>query len=55
MGADRLLKFTEENAKKQKALNKKQGAEKNLKSGRSTQTKPKSSNGLFYSSICSGI
>ncbi|KAF3439019.1 hypothetical protein FNV43_RR17294 [Rhamnella rubrinervis] len=43
VGADRLLKHTEENVLKQQALDKKQGADKNSKSGRSTQTKPKSS------------
>ncbi|KAF9600247.1 hypothetical protein IFM89_005071 [Coptis chinensis] len=41
---DRLLKFTEENIEKQETQNKKQGGDKNPKSGgRSTQSKPKSS------------
>ncbi|GAB2282656.1 Protein mrg1 [Dionaea muscipula] len=42
---DRLLKYTEENMEKQRRLNveKRQGADKTLKSGRSLQTKPKSS------------
>ncbi|XP_010526704.1 PREDICTED: protein MRG1 isoform X3 [Tarenaya hassleriana] len=39
----RLLKHTEENIMKQQALNKKQGVEKNTKSGRSAQAKAKSS------------
>lgn len=43
VGMDRLMKFTEENVLKQQALDKKQGAEKSTKSGRSTHTKPKSS------------
>ncbi|KAJ8763259.1 hypothetical protein K2173_026160 [Erythroxylum novogranatense] len=43
VGVDRLLKFDEENVLKQQALNKKQGAEKNTKSIRATQIKPKSS------------
>ncbi|MQL97747.1 hypothetical protein Taro_030441 [Colocasia esculenta] len=43
---DRLLKFNEENVEKQKVLEKNHGAEKNLKSGRSAQNKPKGSNGL---------
>ncbi|KAK8914366.1 hypothetical protein KSP39_PZI024014 [Platanthera zijinensis] len=42
--ADRLLKFTEENVAKQKFLAKNQNVDKSLKSGRSTQSKPKSSN-----------
>ncbi|KAF5190828.1 Mortality factor 4 like [Thalictrum thalictroides] len=42
VGADRLLKWSEENLQKQ-AILKKQGADKNPKSGRSTQSKPKSS------------
>ncbi|XP_062155440.1 protein MRG1 isoform X4 [Alnus glutinosa] len=43
VGADRLMKHTEENITKQQALDKKQGVDKNLRSGRSAQTKPKSS------------
>lgn len=45
VGADRLMKHTEENVLKQQALDKKQGADKNSKSGRSAQTKPKASSG----------
>ncbi|XP_020267003.1 protein MRG1-like [Asparagus officinalis] len=41
--ADRMLKFTDENVRKQKEL-KKQSTEKSSKSGRSIQNKPKSSN-----------
>ncbi|GAB4846940.1 Protein mrg1 [Ancistrocladus abbreviatus] len=41
VGVDRLLKHIDENIEKQKALEKKQGAEKNPKSGRSVQTKTK--------------
>lgn len=41
VGADRLMKLTEENILKQQALDKKQGVDKNPKSGRSAQTKPK--------------
>ncbi|CAA7035860.1 unnamed protein product [Microthlaspi erraticum] len=43
VSADRLLKHTEENLVKQKALDKKQGVEKGTKSGRSAQTKTRSS------------
>ncbi|GMY11831.1 protein MRG1 isoform X1, partial [Fagus crenata] len=43
VGVDRLMKHTEENVLKQQALDKKQGVDKNAKSGRSAQTKPKSS------------
>jgi len=43
VGADRLMKHTEENVQKQQALDKKQGVDKNPKSGRSAQTKPKAS------------
>ncbi|EOX91558.1 MuDR family transposase isoform 3 [Theobroma cacao] len=43
VGADRLMKHTEENVIKQQALDKKQGVDKSSKSGRSAQTKPKSS------------
>ncbi|PON46366.1 MRG [Trema orientale] len=43
VGVDRLMKHTEENVVKQQALDKKQGVDKNPKSGRSAQTKPKSS------------
>jgi len=45
VSADRLLKHTEENLVKQKALDKKQGVEKGTKSGRSAQTKTRSSAG----------
>ncbi|XP_024977554.1 protein MRG1 isoform X2 [Cynara cardunculus var. scolymus] len=45
VGVDRLMKYTEENIVKQQALDKKQGVDKNSKSGRSTQTKPKVSSG----------
>lgn len=45
VGADRLMKHTEENVIKQQALDKKQGVDKSSKSGRSAQTKPKSSAG----------
>ncbi|KAK9067026.1 hypothetical protein SSX86_014350 [Deinandra increscens subsp. villosa] len=41
VGVDRLMKYTEENIQKQQALDKKQGVDKNPKSGRSAQTKPK--------------
>ncbi|GMH14815.1 hypothetical protein Nepgr_016656 [Nepenthes gracilis] len=44
VGTDRLLKYTDENIRKQQTLEKKQGADKNLKSGRLNQAKPKSSN-----------
>lgn len=47
VGIDRLMKYTEENIVKQQALDKKQGVDKNPKSGRSTQTKPKVLNGIF--------
>lgn len=47
VGVDRLMKYTEENIQKQQALDKKQGVDKNPKSGRSTQTKPKVVNGIF--------
>ncbi|XP_075105879.1 protein MRG1 isoform X5 [Nicotiana tabacum] len=43
VGTDRLMKHTEDNVLKQQALDKKQGMEKNTKSGRSAQAKPKSS------------
>ncbi|ESR39232.1 protein MRG1 [Citrus sinensis] len=43
VGVDRLLKHTEENVMKQQALQKKQGADRSSKSGRSAQTKQKSS------------
>nr|GMC57677.1 protein MRG1 isoform X2 [Ipomoea batatas] len=46
VGTDRLMKHTEENVKKQQALDKKQGVEKIAKSGRSAQTKPKNSTDL---------
>ncbi|XP_071710987.1 protein MRG1-like isoform X2 [Rutidosis leptorrhynchoides] len=41
VGGDRLMKYTDENIMKQQALDSKQGVDKNPKSGRSTQTKPK--------------
>ncbi|OWM70838.1 hypothetical protein CDL15_Pgr014511 [Punica granatum] len=44
VGVDRLLKYTEENIERQEANNKKQGLEKNIKAGRGSQVKPKSSN-----------
>ncbi|KAG0502565.1 hypothetical protein HPP92_002637 [Vanilla planifolia] len=44
VAADRLLKFSEENVAKQKMLEKNQNVDKSSKSGRSTQSKPKSSN-----------
>lgn len=40
------MKNTEENILKQQALDKKAGVDKNTKSGRSAQTKPKSSAGM---------
>ncbi|KAJ4834603.1 hypothetical protein Tsubulata_024480 [Turnera subulata] len=43
VGADRLLKHTEENVMKQQVLEKKQGPDKNSKLGRSSQAKPKAS------------
>lgn len=43
VGVDRLLKHTEENVMKQQALQKKKVADKSSKSGRSAQTKQKSS------------
>ncbi|KAL4577465.1 hypothetical protein LXL04_013574 [Taraxacum kok-saghyz] len=46
VGVDRLMKNSEENILKQQALDKKQGVERNPKSGgRSNQTKPKISSG----------
>lgn len=45
MGVDRLLKHSEENILKQQTLEKKQGIDKNTKSGRSGHTKPKTSAG----------
>ncbi|KAE8680656.1 Protein MRG1 [Hibiscus syriacus] len=42
-GTDRLMKNTEENVRKQQALDRKQGVEKGSRPGRSSQTKPKSS------------
>ncbi|PWA75548.1 MRG family protein [Artemisia annua] len=41
VGVDRLMKYTEENIEKQQILEKTQGVDKNPKSGRSSQTKPK--------------
>ncbi|XP_031253622.1 protein MRG1 isoform X3 [Pistacia vera] len=43
VGADRLLKHTEENLMKQQALQKKQGVDKSSKSGRSAHSKQKGS------------
>ncbi|XP_039026163.1 protein MRG1-like [Hibiscus syriacus] len=43
VAADRLMKNTEENVRKQQALDRKQGVEKGSRPGRSSQTKPKSS------------
>ncbi|KAK3004347.1 hypothetical protein RJ639_018051 [Escallonia herrerae] len=43
VGIDRLLKCTEENAKKQEVLDKNHGAEKNVKPARTSQNKPKNS------------
>ena len=45
VGEDRLMKHTEENVLKQLALDKKQNVDKNVKSGRSTQAKGKTSTG----------
>ncbi|THG09358.1 hypothetical protein TEA_020308 [Camellia sinensis var. sinensis] len=45
VGMDRLMELTEDNVLKQQALDKKQGVDKNSKSGRSAQTKPKASSG----------
>ena len=45
VGTDRLMKHTDENLQKQRALDKKQGVDKSSKSGRSAQTKPKASSG----------
>lgn len=39
------MKFTEENVQKQQVLESKQGADKNPKSGRFAQIKPKGSTG----------
>ncbi|OIV93775.1 hypothetical protein TanjilG_07678 [Lupinus angustifolius] len=43
VGGDRLMKYTEENVMKRRALNKKQNVDKNVKSGRSGQPKAKTS------------
>nr|XP_004509101.1 protein MRG1 isoform X2 [Cicer arietinum] len=43
VGESRLMKLTEENVVKQRSVDKKQGADKNVKSGRSNQAKAKSS------------
>ena len=51
VGMDRLMKYTEENIVKQQALDKKAGVDKNSKSGRSGQAKPKSSAGMALSLI----
>ena len=51
VGVDRLMKYSEENILKQKALDKKQGVDKNSKSGKSTQTKPKVSNGIILTQM----
>ncbi|KAI6699302.1 hypothetical protein NL676_013626 [Syzygium grande] len=42
VGSERLMKYTEENILKQQVLDKKQGVDKNPKSGRMIQNKPKS-------------
>lgn len=53
MDAGRLMKYNQENIMKQRALDKKQGVDKNTKSGRSAQTKPKNSAGMLsFSSSC---
>jgi mortality factor 4-like protein 1 len=41
------MKHTPDNVLKQQALEKKQGVDKSLKPGRSSQTKPKNSTGKF--------
>lgn len=51
VGEDRLMKHTEENVLKQQALDKKQGVDKNAKSGRSTQGKAKNSVGKQILSV----
>ncbi|KAF9678549.1 hypothetical protein SADUNF_Sadunf07G0046300 [Salix dunnii] len=43
VGMDRLMKHTPDNVLKQQTLEKKQGVDKSLKPGRSSQTKPKNS------------
>ncbi|XP_074304236.1 protein MRG1 isoform X2 [Silene latifolia] len=43
VGTDRLMKYTDENIQKQQELERKQGADKNQRSGRSSQAKPKGS------------
>ncbi|KAL3583778.1 hypothetical protein D5086_014839 [Populus alba] len=43
VGMDRLMKHTPDNVLKQQTLEKKQGVDKGLKPGRSSQTKPKNS------------
>nr|AFK35210.1 unknown [Medicago truncatula] len=43
VGESRLMKHNDENVVKQRALDKKQGVDKNVKSGRSAQVKAKSS------------
>lgn len=47
VGADRLMKHTEDNVLKQQTLDKKQGMEKSTKSGRSAPAKSKSLAGVF--------
>lgn len=49
VGLDRLLKFTEENVKKQQELNDKRGTDK--KASRASQTKPKNGNRWFVKLI----
>ncbi|KAJ4701689.1 MRG family protein, putative isoform 1 [Melia azedarach] len=44
VGVDRLMKDTEANRHRQQVINKKQGPEKNVKPGRVSQMKPRSSN-----------
>lgn len=55
VGEERLMKHTEENILKQQALDKKQGADKNVKSGRSTQAKAKNSTGKKRQSFPYGL
>jgi hypothetical protein len=43
--SDRLLKYTEENIRKQQELTKNQAVDKTIKTGRAAQNNPKGSNG----------
>ncbi|MCI07633.1 nuA4 complex subunit EAF3-like protein, partial [Trifolium medium] len=45
------MKNTDENIEKQHALDKKQGVDKNVRSGRSAQAKAKSSTGKGYLTV----